>query len=282
MYFAAMRALLAGAMLLLAALMVRRPQPSGWRIWGILVGAALTFTAIGFGGMFLAGGRITPGLATVISNTQPLIAAVVGYFVLAERLKRHVGAAFALGFMGILIIAVPALADSQANSTPAGTVLVLVGAAGVAIGNVLLKLVAERVDPVMAMAWVLLIGSVPLLGIAVVTESPKMIAWSVSFVGTLAILSVLGTGIAFVLWLDVLRRAPLNRVNSYTFLTPVLAMLLGVVFYGERPSPLEWGGSVAIVAAIIFASRREMTPAPAGRNAASSHADGNNRDCRRI
>jgi hypothetical protein len=37
---------------------------------------------MGFSGMFLAGGLVSPGLATVLANIQPLIATVLGYFVL--------------------------------------------------------------------------------------------------------------------------------------------------------------------------------------------------------
>ena len=36
--------------------------------------------------MFLTGGVVSPGLATVLANAQPLIAASLVYFVLRERL----------------------------------------------------------------------------------------------------------------------------------------------------------------------------------------------------
>ena len=85
--FAALRSFLAGVLLVAILWLLRRPFPSGPRNWFELAGIGLSLTAFGFGGMFLAGGRVTPGLATVVANAQPLVAALLGYLVLGERLR---------------------------------------------------------------------------------------------------------------------------------------------------------------------------------------------------
>lgn len=117
---AALRSFVAGAGLLLPAIVLRRTWPRGWRVWLGLLGTGLTVTSMGFGGMFLAGGLVSPGLATVLANVQPLIAAVLGFFLLRERLgpRRQVG--LLLGFGGILLVALPGLGVNGANSSPAG------------------------------------------------------------------------------------------------------------------------------------------------------------------
>jgi drug/metabolite transporter (DMT)-like permease len=63
--FAALRAFVAGVGLLLPAVLLRRAWPRGWRVWLGLLGVGLTTSSMGFGGMFLAGGLVSPGLATV-------------------------------------------------------------------------------------------------------------------------------------------------------------------------------------------------------------------------
>jgi drug/metabolite transporter (DMT)-like permease len=85
--FAALRAFLAGVLLVAISWLLRRPFPSGPRTWLKLAGIGLSLTALGFGGMFLAGGRVSPGLATVVANAQPLVAALLGYLVLGEHLR---------------------------------------------------------------------------------------------------------------------------------------------------------------------------------------------------
>ncbi len=268
-HFAALRSLLAGVCLLAAGIMLKRPLVPARGTWLSLAIVSLTFTTLGFAGMFLAGERVTPGLATVIANAQPLLAALLGYFVLTERFTGVKGLALLVGFVGIVLIAVPGLFEQSANSTPVGIGLVLTGATGVAIGNVLLKRIASQVDPLMAMAWILLLGAIPLLAAAAGYEQSALIDWNISSVFTLVVLSVFGTAFAFVLWLDVLRRAELNLLNTYSFLAPVFALLIGIAFYNERLLEIEWFGVAVVVLAVFLASRTNSVPSSAPAPAAT-------------
>ncbi len=84
--FAAMRALIAGGALVGTALVLRRPVPKGRTTWLLLSASGVGATTLGFLGMFHAAEFIAPGMATVIANTQPLLAAALAYLVLNERL----------------------------------------------------------------------------------------------------------------------------------------------------------------------------------------------------
>ena len=254
-HLAALRSLLAGTSLLAVGILTRHPLLPHRDTWFTLAIISLTFTTIGFAGMFLAGDRVTPGLATVIANLQPLLAAFLGVFVLAERVTGTRGLALLAGFAGIVVIALPGLQGQSDNSTLVGISLVLVGASGVAIGNVLLKRIANRVDPLIAMAWVLLLGAIPLIAAAAIFEQTAAIIWSLASVFNLIVLSVFGTALAFVLWLDVLRRSELILLNTYSFLAPVFALLIGMLFYAERLTPVEWSGVAIIVFSVLLASR---------------------------
>ena len=254
-HFATLRSLLAGASLLVAGVMLKRPIIPERSTWTGLVYISLTFTTLGFAGMFLAGGRVTPGLATVIANVQPLLAAFLGYFFLTERLTRASSLALLVGFAGIVVIAYPGLTEQSSNSTLVGVGLVLVGAIGVAIGNVILKHIANHVDPLIAMAWILLLGAIPLAIAASIFESADTMHWSLTSVIALLTLSTFGTSLAFFWWLDLLRRIDLNVLNAYTFLTPVFALFIGILFYSERLLVIEWFGVAIVVFAVFLASR---------------------------
>ncbi len=254
-HFATLRCLLAGASLLIAGIILKRSLIPKRATWPGLIVAALTFTTLGFTGMFLAGGRVTPGIATVIANVQPLLAALLGYFFLTEKLTRRTGLVLLIGFTGIVVIAYPSLTGQSENSTVAGIGLVLAGAIGVAIGNVILKSIANRVDPLIAMAWILLLGAIPLAVAASVFESTNTMRWDLTSITNLLVLSIFGTALAFYWWLDVLRRIDLNVLNTYTFLTPVIALFIGMLFYSERLLIIEWFGVAVIVFSIVLASR---------------------------
>lgn len=250
-----MRALLAGACLLAFGLVRRAPQPTRTVLpYLVLAGGGLT--TMGFAGMFLAGGRISPGLATVLSNTQPLMAAALGSLLLAERISARVGVAMFLGLSGIVLVAATSLASPEQGATAAGAAFVLLGALGVAAGNVALKHVADRVDPVMAGAWQLLIGAAPLALLGFLLEDPGDVAWSLDFAFALSVLATAGTALAFMMWVSLLARNDLVRLNVFSFATPIFGLAVAALFYDERLGPLEWAGVALVLAAVVVSARR--------------------------
>jgi len=236
-YFAALRALLAGAALLLVGWMLRRPLPRGTHNWLQLAGIGLGATTLGFIGMFHASAFISPGLATVITNAQPILAAVLGYLLIGERLGRYGKAGLILGFAGIVITAWPGTStEGQGYTTGLGYLLLF--AVGISISNVLIRRVAGTMDAIMAMAIQLLIGSVPLMLAVVLLEDVGAISWTVSFVFSLLSLSLVVTALAYWLWCRVLETTELYRANVFTCLVLGLGLAMGVFFYDERISTM--------------------------------------------
>lgn len=265
MAFAALRAALSGGVLLLAAQALRRPPVAGGSIWGGLVLVGLTATSLGFFGMFYGGGRVSPGLATVIANTQPLIAAVLAWGFLDEHLRAVQRWGLAAGFAGIVLIGAPSLSGS--DSQLLGIVYILIAAVGIAVSNVVLKRLAGRVDILRAMGWQLLIGAVPLALLATAVEDISRIHWSWPFVVNLVVLSAIGTSAAFVLWFALLQRARLSQLNVFTFLTPIFGLVMGAAFFAERIHGIELAGIGLSLLGIYGVSR------PAKIAAAATAAD---------
>jgi drug/metabolite transporter (DMT)-like permease len=248
--FAALRALVAGISLLVLAVVLRRPLPRSRQLWLSLMGVGVTTTSLGFAGMFLASGRVSPGLATVIANAQPLIAAVLAYFFLAERLSWLQQLGLAVGFAGILTVAAPGFIQASVGASPSGVTYVLAGALGVAIGNVLLKRLAGQVDLLLAVGGQFVLGSAPLWLLAAWLEAPVRLAWTPQFVVVLLALGLLGTALAYGLWFALLAHAELTRLNTFTFLTPAFALGIGALFFGERLQWMEAVGMVLILAGV--------------------------------
>ena len=240
MVFAALRAALSGVVLLIVAQWLRRPAVEGRSIWGGIVLVGLTATSLGFFGMFYGGGRVSPGLATVIANTQPLIAAGLAWVFLDEHLTAIQRWGLAVGFAGIILIGAPSLSGTESQLL--GIILILVAAAGIAISNVVLKRLAGRIDVLRAMGWQLVIGGVPLALLALAIEDARAINWSLQFVVTLITLSVLGTSVTFVLWFSLLRRSSLSQLNVFTFLTPIFGLVMGILLFAERVHGMALAG----------------------------------------
>jgi drug/metabolite transporter (DMT)-like permease len=230
--FAALRALLAGAVLVALAVGLRRPVPKGIRIWTILVFVGLGATSLGFLGMFHAAEFVSPGVATVVANTQPLLAAVLASMFLGEHLDARGKVGLALGFGGILLAAL-----------------------GITVGNVLIKRIAGEVDAMMAMGIQILVGGLPLLVGAWALEAPQSIVWSPRFVLALVGLSLPGTALVYWLWFSILEKVPLNRANAFSFLIPIFGVAMGVLFYGERVGWLGAGGIGLTLLGIVLVNK---------------------------
>ena len=250
LYFGFLRAGMTGAILLLLAFALRRPMPRGLGVWLNLLWAGIGSVLLGFSGMFLAAEWVSPGIATVIANFQPLIAAGLAYVVLGERLTSRSARGMAIGLVGIIITALPSLVSGGAADSLAGVGLILLGAIGVAVSNVFLKRLAGQIDPLMATGWQFVLGSLPLLLIAAGFETPGPDMWSVQFALNLLILSLVGTALAYVLWFWLLQRSTLNRLNVFTFLTPIFGLILGAVFFGERLAALQVAGVALTILAV--------------------------------
>tara|TARA_R110000782_G_scaffold23881_13_gene62081 strand:- start:6017 stop:6910 length:894 start_codon:yes stop_codon:yes gene_type:complete len=246
--FAALRAILAGVVLTALALALRQPLPKEGRVWAMVAVVGLGATSLGFLGMFHAAEFVSPGIATVIANTQPLMAAGLAGIVLNERLTAHGKAGLALGFVGILVIVSPQLLSEGQNNYILGVAYIVLAALGITVSNVLIKRIAGNVDALMAMGLQMLIGSIPLILGAWAMEEPTAIRWSFTFVAALLGLSLFGTALVYWLWFSVLEKAPLNRANAFSFLIPIFGLTMGTLFYGES---LGWSQLIGIALTVL-------------------------------
>ncbi|WP_444679433.1 DMT family transporter [Halomonas sp. E19] len=216
--------------------------------------------------MFLGAGKLTSGIATVLANVQPLIAAVLAYWYLKEVLSRRMLAGLLIGFVGVVVIALPGLDPSVGRLE--GALYVLAGALGTAVGNVLLKRRSRGGDLWLPMGLQLMIGAAFLAAGSMAMGEEWAIRWSWTFASTLFALSVPATALMVVLWYALLARAPLTRLNPVTFLTPAFGLLIGILMLGERFSAIELTG-VAITLlglALILRPGHSLTVPEVGDN----------------
>lgn len=253
--FAALRAALAGLCLIALGALCGRSIPVGGRSWVLIVVVGLGATSMGFLGMFHAAEFVSPGLATVIANVQPIIAAVLAHVVLGERLSTIGKIGLAVGLVGIAVIALPGLAADHLQGYSLGIAYVVLAATGVSVGNVAIKRLTGRVDPIMAMGCQLLIGAVPLALLSMLTEDVSSLTWSTDFVLILVALAVFGSALAFWLWFEALERVSLNRANAFTFLVPIFGLVVGAAFFGERLEAIQAMGVFLVLTGIFLVQR---------------------------
>jgi len=258
--FATLRAVIAGVTLLAIALALRRPFPRSWKTWITLAAIGFGATSLGYFGMFHAAEFVSPGIATVITNTQPLMAAALAGVVLGERLTAWGKSGLVLGFLGIVVIAAPRLFGGGQESYLIGITYIILAALGITISNVMLKRIADTVDPLMAISVQLLIGSIPLAMIAVVTEDFTVIEWSPGFLFALVGLAVFGSALVYVIWMSVLAEVPLSKANAFSFLVPIFGLTMGLLYYGESLGWPELIGTSLSLVGVMMVIRKGIAP----------------------
>ena len=68
--------------------------------------------------------------------------------------------------------------------------------------------------------------------------------------------SLVGTALAWGLWLGLVASGEASRASAYIFMVPVVAVLLGVLLLDETFRLVQAAGSVLVVAGIYLVNRR--------------------------
>lgn len=105
----------------------------------------------------------------------------------------------------------------------------------------------EQVDDLYAMGWQLFIGSIPLGVTSLATENIEEIQFVIEFYFSLLVLSLIGTALPFVIWFKLLERVQLYKANAYSFVIPIIGLILGYLFFSESLSPAQLLGVSVII-----------------------------------
>ncbi|MCB2176404.1 MAG: DMT family transporter [Actinomycetales bacterium] len=241
LWFAALRALVAGVALLVVAGAQRRPAPRGASIWRLIALLGVVNVAIGFAAMFGGVSGLATGTAAVLSNAQPLLILLPAWWLYGEAVSARTTGALLVGFVGLLVVAVP-------GGGGRGAGLALLSAVAITTGTLLARRLVG-VDLVVAGGWHLVLGGVVLTVAAAVVEGSPSISWTPRFVAVVAFLGLVGTAATTLAWFAEVRDSRLDALSAWTFLTPVFGIVLGGAVLGEVPT-----GWTAVGLAVVLGS----------------------------
>ncbi len=270
-WFAGVRFVIAAAVLFAGCALVGMPlRPQGKNAWRFLVLTGLQTFSVNYGLLFWGEQYISSGLAAVLQATIPMFGLFFAHFYLpAERLAwSKVGGAL-LGFLGVGIIFSHELHGAGTMALWGGAAIVA-GAASVAYANVVIKVHGAGIPPAILAGWQMVFGLVPLLLLGAWREgNPAQFRWSVTAVGCLLYLALIGSSLAFVLSYWLVRQVAVTKSMTIALVTPIVAVALGWLVLGETLSWRTLAGSGLVLAGVGFIVRRaavEKSPLPAARS----------------
>ncbi len=251
--FAGTRTLLCGAIMTLAAL-VWGGGANLRRAWPVYLLLAL-FNVVGFMGLQTFAVLYMPsGSAAVVVYLQPVLVGLLAYLILGELLSATKVVGLLLGFSGVVAVSAGSFFGSSLG-TPTGVAFGLVSAVSWALGTVYFKKYGERLSALWVVALPFTLGGVFLAGLGLGLESFSEISWNQTFVASWLYTVLVGTALAWSLWLGLVRAGEASRVSAYVFFVPLVSVFLGVLFLGEPLGPSLLAGAALVVCGIYLVNR---------------------------
>lgn len=249
------RLVLGSAVLFALVAAQRGSVPRSPTLWVHIAVAALFGNAAPYLLFALGEQSVNSSTAGMLNATTPLWTIV---FALATRHQRSTSlrqaAGLVVGFGGSLLIFSPWKGSGFGS---AGAIECLAASASYGISFVYMdRFLARRgISPVTLSACQLLAASVLLAVTLSVTGAPSP-RLDVSVVASIAILGLIGTGIAYVLNYQIIASEGATVASTVTYLLPVVAIVLGVLVLSEHITFLIVAGIVLILAGVALTRNR--------------------------
>lgn len=180
-----------------------------------------------------------------------------------------------LGTLGILVLVWPSLHGHapQGSHHPAlGIAVCLVAALAFALGTVFSRRFRFQADTFVATGWQVGAAGLFNLSFATATGGFHRAVWTVHGVEAIVWLSIFGSLVGLVSLTYLLQNVPVTKVATYAFVNPVIAVLLGILFLGERLQGAEIAGMAVIVASVAMVVLSRVGGSP-GAKAAGERLD---------
>lgn len=197
--------------------------------------------------------HVDAGTASLLTNTGPILIAVLAGLFLHEGFPRQLLIGCAVAFAGAVVIGA---ATSKSGIVPSwGAVLCVIAAAAYAAGVITQKTALARGATPLQVTWlactIATIACLPFAGSLVhsLHHAPA------SSIGWVAYLGAGPLALGFLAWAFALSSTTAGRLGSTTYLVPPIAIGMGWLLLGEVPPGLAFAGGALCLAGVALARR---------------------------
>jgi drug/metabolite transporter (DMT)-like permease len=190
---------------------------------------------------------LSAGYSSVINASAPLFAGLVAWFLLGERLNASRATGLVIGIVGVAFLVCNKFSAGPGSGSVVPAVLASVLAAFCyGLAAVLAKKNLAGVDPIAVAGGSMVVAALVLLPLSFLlwpATVPSLDAWSMA-----AVLGVVCTAVAFVLYFRLISAIGPSRAITVTFLIPFFAVVFGALFIDEQiTASMVVGGLVIIL-----------------------------------
>ncbi len=242
------RVALAAVILLMIMRLRRERLPHDRRVWAAFFGMGLLNNAIPFSLIVWGQQHIASGVASILNASTPLFTVILAHLLTRdERMTAGKLVGVLIGFAGVAVmIGLDALRDPGAGVI--AQFLCLAGAISYAFAGIYgRRFRAFGISPLGTATGQVIASSLIMLPLVLALDRPWALPPpSLTAIGALIGLAAISTALAYVLYFRILATAGATNLLLVTFLVPVSAILLGILFLGETLLPRHFAGMALI------------------------------------
>lgn len=221
-----------------------------------------TFFYLGFFGVTMNQMCFTIGLyftrvshAAVIVGLGPIYILVLAVLSGMERATGHKIIGMFIALIGVAVLA-SENGISMHSASIEGDAITMAGSIGFAIYAVLGKRVAGKYDTLTMTAFNHLAGALIVFPLAIYEAKTLFVAhrWHLSWRAWAAVLymAIFSSALAYVFYFWLLRYLEASQLSAFTYLLPVLATILGILWLGEQGSWRQILGGILALGGVYW------------------------------
>lgn len=253
--FSGMRTLLGGLFLLLFVFPKFKLiyMKENWYIYLV----STIFNVILFFGLQTIGLEYMPsGLFSVIVYFQPVLVGLLAWLWLGEKMTGLKILGLVLGFLGVVAVSSKSFSGQLSGI---GVIIALITALSWAIGTVFLKKVGDKVDALWLITIQCLVGGMVMTAIGLQVESFAEIEWTTPYLLGLLFGAIFGIPLAWLVYFILVRSGEATKIATYTFLVPLIALVIGTIFLHEPITIFLILGLILIITSICCVNYKPKT-----------------------
>ncbi|MBN8872338.1 MAG: EamA family transporter [Rhodospirillales bacterium] len=263
-FFAGTRFVVAGLVLLLLAWARGETRRLARREWGRLALVQLLMVVLTYATLFWGIVHVPSGLTAVLDLAlTPVCLLGFGIALGEEHWSLSRAAALGFGFVGLAVLFGPQIAAPTDLFGLLGAAAIVFSAVAYSLGSVMARPLTRSTSATFLSGITLLPGGLILTMGALALEpgAPEaaQFHWGWAAWGGWSFLVVFGSLIAFTAYLRLIAAWGAARAGSYAYVSPVIAVIIGVLVLGE---PIGWraGLGMALLLAAAFCSLQAAGP----------------------
>jgi drug/metabolite transporter (DMT)-like permease len=222
-----------------------------------LIVLSFVWVAIPFTLFPIAQQYINSAVAGMLNGAMPIFAAIISTLLLRKLPHGAVLIGLILGFVGVATISLSS--GAEGSSETLGVLLALLATACYGLAVNIAAPITQQYGALAVNARMLAYATIWTAPLGVAGLLQSTFAWG-SLVA-LAALGAVGTGLAFVIMGSLVSRVGSTRSSFITYMLPVIALVLGVLFRDDRVTVISLIGVILVIGGALLAARRETARA---------------------